>query len=91
MNAREFSSHMSLCLANEIIIYPIYYARHKYKIVIERQGKRKIGDEIFESNARLDKSSKTLIPSVDQKIHQLYKQIADTIRKHKAEEFNNKK
>lgn len=84
INAREFSSHMSLCIRYGIVIYPIFYSRGKYKIAIKRDGKEKIGDDVYEDTAVIDKKTKERTPAIHEKIHSLYRLMANRIRNQKT-------
>ncbi|GAA4274981.1 hypothetical protein U6A24_12710 [Aquimarina gracilis] len=83
MNARDQSYYMSLCLKHGISIYPIVYARGKYKLAIKREGKApKIGTEVFPLEPEFDKENKgkKIKLGVYEKIHELYKIMALRIK-----------
>ncbi|SHJ45021.1 hypothetical protein [Aquimarina spongiae] len=85
MNAREYSEDMSLCLKYGITIYQVFYARGRYKIAVARNGhKTKIGDDIYEDKAYVDKTTKKQIPAVHKKIQNMYRSMADKIRNKKT-------
>ncbi|WP_299431526.1 hypothetical protein [uncultured Aquimarina sp.] len=86
MKGREQSKFMSLCLSEGIVIYPIVYARKRYKIVIETRGIPKEGKEIYPQDPEVDKKTKERKPSVYEKIHELYEEIAQNIKR----KINNK-
>ncbi|MBW1296425.1 hypothetical protein [Aquimarina litoralis] len=64
-------------MSKNIFIYPVVFATKKYKIVIERNGIiTKKGNEIYPQYSFIDKKTKERIPSVYEKIHQLYEELA---------------
>lgn len=77
LSAKEQGKYMTICLRNGIRLFPVPYG-NRYKIVVERHGKAKKGEETYPL-----KSDKTAIGVYD-KIYQLYQQIADNITKPKS-------
>jgi len=66
--ARETGQYMSKCLKRGIRVYPVPWGRN-FKIVVERNGKPKHGEQIFNATTVFDK------------INEIYKQIANNIEK----------
>ncbi|WP_271728728.1 hypothetical protein [Aquimarina algiphila] len=90
MNAREQSLNMSLCHKNGIKIYPIVYAKHKYKLVIERNGVPKMGNVVYPQETEFDKKTKEIIKlNVYEQIHSLYDEMAIKIKENLNKKSNN--
>lgn len=85
MDGKEFYKYAKLCHDNQITIYPKASNTGKYKIIINTRGKEKTGDEIYEDKAYTKEINlqtpngmrrvKVEVPSIADKIFQLYKQI----------------
>lgn len=85
MDSKEAAKYFSLCVNSGIKIYPKPSNVGKYKIIINRNGVEKTGDEIYEDKPYIKevehktttglKKIKVLVPSVYDKIHELYKEI----------------
>lgn len=76
MKGREHCKLISLCMSKNIFIYPVVYAKKRYKIVVEQDGIAKKGKEIYSQDPSVDKKTKQRNPSVYEKIHQLYEELA---------------
>lgn len=72
-NPREKDQNMSLCFKNGIRVIPQPFG-NRFKIIIERNGKQKPGDQIYPL-----KSTETETGVYD-KLHELYKKIAHNLR-----------
>jgi hypothetical protein len=78
---------MKACIDNHITIYPKPSNLGKYKIIINTNGREKVGEEIYENESYIKemilhtpsgiKREKIKVPSVWDKIHELYKTICD--------------
>jgi hypothetical protein len=69
---KDESRNMSTCFKNGIRIIPFKYG-NLFKIIVERNGKQKKGEDLYP-----EKSDKHT-PGVYDKIHELYRQIANKI------------
>ena len=85
MDGKEFYKYAKPCHDNHITIYPKASNCGKYKIIINTRGKEKIGDEIYQDKSYIKEINlqtpqgmrrvKVEVPSIADKIFQLYKQI----------------
>lgn len=87
-DGNKLYKYMKPCLDHNILIYPKPQSSNggRYKIVIERNGKPKVGSEIYKnelSYKKVQKQGKTgfeevkvEVPSIWDKIFQLYREIA---------------
>lgn len=83
MDGKEFYKYSKACIDNNIKIYPKCSNSGKYKIIINRNGEEKIGDQYYEdqpsvrikevNTPRGIQKIKERIPSVWNKILELYK------------------
>jgi len=81
----EFYKYSSRCIASNITIYPKPSNHGKYKIIINRRGVEKVGEEIYEDKPYIKQVEqktttgvikvKVVVPSVWDKINELYKEI----------------
>jgi len=87
MEPRESYIYFKACVDNNITIYPKPSNTGKYKIIINTKGKEKVGEEIYENEPYVKevvlhtpnglKKEKIQIPSVWEKINELYKIICE--------------
>jgi len=85
MRNEEHAKYFSLCVDSDIRIYPKPSNTGKYKIIINRRGVEKVGDEIYEDKPYIKEVSqktttgvvklKVVVPSVWDKINELYREI----------------
>ncbi len=85
MDGKEFYKYSKACNDQFITIYPKASNSGKYKIIINTRGREKIGDEIYQDKSYIKeinlqtpngmKRVKVEVPSVADKIFDLYKQI----------------
>lgn len=85
MDGHEFYKYSSLVIPTGVTIYPKTWSYGKYKIIINRNGREKTGDEIYEDQSYIKeveikspqglKKVKVVIPSIYDKILELYKDI----------------
>jgi len=83
MDAHEFYKYSKACNEKKITIYPKCSNTGKYKIIINRNGNEKEGEEIYENRPYIKEIEiqtprgiqkvKKVIPSVWDKILELYK------------------
>jgi hypothetical protein len=84
MDAKEFHRYAKVCNDNLITIYPKASNSGKYKIIINRNGREKVGSEIYENTSYIKEESiltprgpqkvRVKVPSVWEKILELYKE-----------------
>jgi hypothetical protein len=84
MDGKEFYIYAKPCNENGITIYPKGCNNGKYKIIINKNGREKIGVEIYEDKEYIKQETiltprgpqkiKVQVPSVWDKILDLYKQ-----------------
>ena len=89
--------YMKACLENEIKIYPKGSNTGKYKIIVNTKGVEKLGDEIYEDKPYIkevviktpkgNKIINKVVPSIWDKIDELYKEIC--IRNNLLKTINN--
>lgn len=87
MDGKDFYRYAKPCNDAGIKIFPLPSNNGKYKIAIESNGKLTIGKEIFENDTtsietteltrRGPVKTKTIVPSVWDKILELYKNLLD--------------
>lgn len=85
MDAKEVYKYMSWCISKNILIYPKASNTGKYRIIICRNGKEKLGNEIYqdkETYKTVDvktkngvKKEKVRVPPLHDRIYELYKDI----------------
>lgn len=85
MDGNEFYKYAKPCNDNQIFIFPKASNSGKYKIIICDRGKEKVGNEVYEDVAVTKinqimtttgpQKVKEIIPSVWDKIFELYKAI----------------
>jgi hypothetical protein len=84
MDGKEFHKYAKACNDNQITIYPKASNSGKYKIIINRNGREKIGDQVYENTSYTREESihtpsgpqkvTIRVPSVWDKILELYKE-----------------
>lgn len=47
LTPRETGKHMSYCLRHNVRIYPVCHGYNSFKIAIEKNGREKIGKEVY--------------------------------------------
>lgn len=87
MESRESHIYMKACIDNDIKIYPKGSNIGKYKIIINTRGREKVGEEIYQNEPYTKevilhtpsglKREKIQVPSVWEKINELYKTICE--------------
>lgn len=87
MESRESHIYMKACIDNDITIYPKGSNVGKYKIIINTRGREKVGEEIYQNDSYVKevilhtpsgiKREKIQVPSVWEKINELYKTICE--------------
>lgn len=87
MESRESHIYMKACIDNNITIYPKGSNIGKYKIIINTRGREKVGEEIYQDESYVKevvlhtpsgmKREKIKVPSVWEKIAELYKTICE--------------
>jgi len=87
MESRESHLFMKACIDNNITIYPKGSNTGKYKIIINTRGREKVGEEIYQDESYVKevvlhtpsglKREKITVPSVWDKINELYKTICE--------------
>lgn len=85
MDSKDFYKFSKPCIASGVTIYPKPSNYGKYKIIINRNGHEKTGDQVYEDTAIFKEESlktpkgivkvKVVVPSVWDKILELYKDI----------------
>lgn len=83
MDGKEFYKYAKACNDNNITIYPKCSNTGKYKIIINRNGHEKVGEHYYENEPYVKiievktphgiQKIKELVPSVWDKIFELYK------------------
>ncbi|MEO8532829.1 MAG: hypothetical protein ABI441_03730 [Flavobacterium sp.] len=83
MDGKEFYKYAKACNDNNITIYPKCSNTGKYKIIINKNGEEKVGDQFYEEHASVKEVEiktprgiqkvKQVVPSVWDKIFELYK------------------
>jgi len=87
MDGKKFYQYAKICNDNHITIYPKCSNTGKYKIIINTRGREKTGEEIYEDKKYIkevniqtpngQKKVKIEVPSIWDKIAQLYQQICE--------------
>jgi hypothetical protein len=97
MESRQSHLYTKACWENHITIYPKPSNTGKYKIIINTKGREKEGTEVYHDKPYIKevvlhtptgiKREKVQMPSVWEKINELYKQIC--IKNKLVETINN--
>lgn len=87
MDSKLFYQYSKACHDHGTTIYPKPNNAGRYKIIINTGGKEKVGEEIYENEAYIKETIlrtpqgirkiKTVVPSVWDKIAELYKLICE--------------
>jgi hypothetical protein len=87
MDSKLFYRYAKACNDNGTVIYPKPSNSGKYKIIINRRGIEKVGEEIYQDQAYIKEEKfktpqgfkviKILVPSIWDKISDIYKEISE--------------